>query len=238
MIWKKLKQILMNSYFHPRYIANREITNTVAEEGRFLYGRMLDVGCGKKPYAHLLPMVNHYVGIDIPTSMHGLSNINVIASGLALPFESQSSDSILCTEVLEHTPDPLLSLQEMQRVAKEGGVLLLTVPLSEQIHEEPHDYYRFTEHALRWLLSRSGWKILRLHQRGGTWLELGYRLSSALYCGIGAWRDQSGQYHPRVFLGPLTIIGCTLIQIAATILDKIIRIQLSTIGYVVLAQKE
>jgi SAM-dependent methyltransferase len=238
MLWEKLKQIFRNSYLHPRYIANREITKAVSEEGAFLCGRLLDIGCGKKPYAHLLPKVSHYVGIDVPTTMHGLSNIDIIASGLALPFKDQSSDCILCTEVLEHTPDPMLSLHEMQRVVRKGGVLLLTVPLSEQIHEEPYDYYRFTEYALQWLLSKSGWKILRIHRRGGTWLELGYRLSSALYCGIGAQRDQSGQYHPRVLLGPLIVFSCALIQIGANILDKIVKIQLSTIGYVVLAQKE
>ncbi|HEX5688589.1 MAG TPA: methyltransferase domain-containing protein, partial [Roseiflexaceae bacterium] len=146
-------------------------------------------------------------------------------------------DSILCTEVLEHTPDPLQVLRELWRVTKPGGRLLLTVPLSEQLHEEPYDFWRFTKYALDELLRASGWRILRLHERGGTWLELGYRLSSFLYSAYGARRDATGAHTPHLLRGPAVLALCAAVQIAAAALDRAFPSQLSTIGYGLLAEK-
>ncbi len=237
MAWSKLKEAFRYSFFHPRYLANRELRRIVSGAS-ILHGSLLDVGCGRKPYVHLFPNVERYIGLDVPFTMHGLSHVDVVGTGLALPFEKGRFDSILCTEVLEHTPAPLMVLHEMWRVAKPGGVLLLTVPLSEQLHEAPYDYYRFTKHGLDYLLLKSGWKILRVYERGGTWLELGYRLSSFLYSSMGAKRNADGTLEPRLLLGPLTIVICAGVQLMASALDAVWRSRLSTIGYGVIAQKE
>lgn len=237
MAWNELKEAFRYSFFHPRYLANRELRRIVSEAS-ILHGNLLDVGCGRKPYAHLFPNVNRYIGLDVPSTMHSLSHVDVIGTVLALPFQKGCLDSILCTEVLEHTPAPLMALGEMWRVTEPGGVLLLTVPLSEQLHEEPYDYYRFTKYGLNYLLRKSGWKILRIYERGGTWLELGYRLSSFLYSSIGAKRNEDGGLEPRLFLGPLTIIICAGVQLVASALDVVWRSRLSTVGYGAIAQKE
>jgi SAM-dependent methyltransferase len=238
MGWDKLKKVFRYSFFHPRYLANRELSKIISLEGSILHGNLLDVGCGRKPYAHLLPNVNSYIGLDVPSTMHSLSQVDVIGTSLALPFQNESFDSILCTEVLEHTPDPLMALCEMWRVTKAEEVLLLTAPLSEQLHEEPYDYYRFTRYGLNYLLRKSGWKILKVYERGGTWLELGYRLSSFLYSSIGAKRNADGALDPRFFLGPLILTVCAGLQFMALVLDTVWRFRLSTIGYGIIAQKE
>lgn len=238
MKWSKLKEAFRHSFFHPRYLADREVQKIVSFEAPGLQGDLLDIGCGKKPYMHLFPNVKRYIGIDVPSTMHGLSSVDVMGTGLALPFRKGCFDSILCTEVLEHTLDPLMALCEMWRVAKPGGTLLLTVPLSEQLHEEPYDYYRFTKHGLIYLLQKSGWKVMRIYERGGMWLELGYRLSSFLYSSIGAKRNVDGSLEPRLFLGPMTIIVCAGIQLIAAALNTVWRSRLSTLGYGVIAQKE
>lgn len=123
-------------------------------------------------------------------------------------------------------------------MTKPAGILLLTVPLSEQLHEEPYDYYRFTKYGLAYLLNKSGWEILKLYERGGTWLELGYRFSSFLYSSMGATTNNDGTLKTRLFLGPLTIMLCAGIQLVAHILDMIWKSRLSTIGYNVVAQKK
>lgn len=146
-------------------------------------------------------------------------------------------DCILCTEVLEHVPDPVIALQEMRRVTRPAGILLLTVPLSEQLHEEPYDFYRFTRYALIDLLGNTGWRVKRIHERGGVWLELGYRLSSALYTVARATRTSSGALQPRLILGPLIIVACALIQWVAALLDHCWRSSLSTIGYCVVPER-
>jgi SAM-dependent methyltransferase len=233
-----IKKYLRNTWLHPRYLAQREIEKFVRAEGPSLRGRMLDVGCGKKPYLQHFPNVESYVAVDVPSTMHGVHHADVLASVLALPFESGTFDSVLCTEVLEHTPDPNLGLREMARVAKPGAMLLLTVPLSEQLHEEPNDYCRFTHHWLGYLLLRSGWAPEKIGRRGGAWLELSYRFSSFLYSSAGAKTDSTGNLHPRLLLGPVVIVLCASIQFAGHILDKIWPSSLSTIGYTVVAKRE
>ena len=135
-----IKRYLQNTWLHPRHLAQREIDDFVRAEGPSLRGVMLDVGCGKKPYLRHASNVKKYIAVDVPSTIHGVHHADVMASVLALPFESETFDSVLCVEVLEHTADPSLGLREMARVAKPGATLLLTVPLSEMLHEEPNDY--------------------------------------------------------------------------------------------------
>jgi SAM-dependent methyltransferase len=232
-----IKERFRNTYFHPRYLAQREIVRIIEEEGRILSGMLLDIGCGKKPYAAYLSNVTSYIGLDMPFSMHGHSDIDVFGTGLDLPFAAGSFDNILCTEVLEHTAQPVVALREMYRVVKPGGSLLLTVPFSEQLHEEPYDFYRFTIHGIRTLLNSSGWQIIRIHKRGGTFLELGYRTSSFLYTSIGASRTESGGLNPRPVIGPLVVGLCTLVQLVSDLLDRVWKVDLSTIGYGIVARK-
>jgi SAM-dependent methyltransferase len=229
---------MRNSYIHPRYLAQREITRIILLEEKSLHGKLLDVGCGRKPYRQFVSQVKEYIGLDVPSTIHNINNADVVGSSLALPFKNNYFDSILCTEVLEHIPEPLVALQEVARVTKQGGSLLITVPMSEQLHEEPYDFYRFTQYSLVHLLDKSGWKMIRLYKRGGTWLELGYRFSSFIYSTIGAQRTPSGYLKRRFLLAPLVALFCALIQIVVSCLDSVWKSDLSTIGFGILAQKE
>jgi SAM-dependent methyltransferase len=233
---KTIKQRLRYSYLHPRYLAHRELKDLVVKEAPQLVGRLLDVGCGQTPYKELLA-ASPYIGVDRPVTMHGLSEIDAFSTAVALPFAPESFDSLLCTEVLEHLPQPELALQEMGRVARPGALLLVTAPFGEQLHEEPFDYYRFTHYGLQDLLTRNGWETLTLHHRGGTWLELGYRFSSFLYSALGATRKADGSMHTRMILGPVVIGVCVLVQLLADGLDRVWKVELSTIGYGILARK-
>ena len=232
-----LKTRLRNSLVHPRGLAHRELRRVVAIVGSRLRGRLLDVGCGSKPYTDVLTAAESYVGLDTAATMHGLERVDVVWTALALPFHGCSFDSVLCTEVLEHTPEPLTALQEICRVTKPGGLLLLTVPMSEQLHEEPADYYRFTHYGARYLLIKAGFRVLEVHDRGGPWLELGYRTSSLLYSTLGARRDAGGRLHARPFMGPLVVAVCLILQATALAVDRLWSPPLSTIGYALLAER-
>lgn len=69
-------------------------------------------------------------------------------------------DVVVCTEVLEHTLDPFSAVQEMHRLLKPGGLLLLTTPFNFRIHGPLPDCWRFTEHGLRALLRN--FNVLRI----------------------------------------------------------------------------
>lgn len=83
------------------------------------------------------------------------------------PLPDASIDSALCTEALEHCPDPGSLLMEVHRVLKPGGSLLLTVPFLWPLHEVPHDWCRYTPFALRDLLESAGFQVEELRALGG-----------------------------------------------------------------------
>jgi SAM-dependent methyltransferase len=238
MIFERLKNHLRYSFFHPRYLAQRELLKIVQNEAQGIHGSLLDIGCGKKPYKALFSNVNMYIGVDIPTTMHGIEEVDVVGTATCLPFKPAIFDSVLCTEVLEHTIMPLQVLQEIWNVTRVGGVLVLTVPLSEQLHEEPYDFWRFTLYSLMYLLQNSGWRVVRVYERGGAFLELGYRLSSFLYSSFGSSRDSIGRHKPHLLRGPIVVFLCASIQVCATLLDRIFPSRLSMLGYGIVAKKD
>lgn len=134
----------------------------------YITGRLLDVGCGKRPYSLIYDsLVDTTIGTEVAFSLHGIQAADVICFAERLPFPNRTFDTILCTEVLEHTVQPFEAMQEFGRILKPGGHLLLSVPFIYPIHEAPHDYWRFTPHALESLCSVSGFNLIYLHAKGG-----------------------------------------------------------------------
>lgn len=117
---------------------------------------VLDIGAGDAPYRELFGHTR-YVTTDWGQSMHpGVRSVDVVAPAHALPIEDGSFGLVLCTQVLEHVPEPSAVLGECFRVLEPGGRLALTVPLLWELHELPHDYYRFTEPGVQHLLHKAG----------------------------------------------------------------------------------
>lgn len=116
-----------------------------------LQGNLLDVGCGEMPYRTFMSKGLDYVGIDVPQagafSMQGHEEI-ISFDGSHIPFPDATFDTVLCTEVLEHSPEPAALIAEMERVLKPGGLLIATVPFSARVHYAPHDFHRFSKYAL------------------------------------------------------------------------------------------
>lgn len=144
---------------------------------QYVSGRLLDVGCGSKPYQNLLSgRYTEYVGIDYPKTASGIPTADAFASVRVLPFADQSFDTVLCTQVLEHVPEPWAALGEMRRVLKPYGYLVLSVPMMSPLHEEPHDYFRFTNHGLDYWLRATDFNPILIKPQGGFWLMMGQLL--------------------------------------------------------------
>jgi SAM-dependent methyltransferase len=117
---------------------------------------LLDLGCGNRPFrATYDNYVSHSIGVDMPFSPHLLSDVQVYSSGMSLPFKDGVFDIVLCSEVMEHVNEPELLLREISRVLRSGGFLVMTTPFMVPMHEEPHDYFRYTIHGLKYLCSRT-----------------------------------------------------------------------------------
>lgn len=128
---------------------------------------VLDLGAGSAPYA---PLYKGYfrraVTVDVPSSRQDVSAVDVIASADNLPFDDARFDCVVCTEVLEHCARPGAAMDEIARVLKPGGVVLLTTPLMQALHEMPYDFYRYTPSALRDLAGVAGLTVRSLEPRG------------------------------------------------------------------------
>lgn len=118
--------------------------------------RVLDVGAGDAPYRELFA-VHTYLTCDWEgTQYHPDRPPDIVAPAHAIPVDAGSLDAVVCTQVLEHVPEPWVVLEEFARILRPGGTMLLTAPLTWYLHELPHDYYRFTSSGLIFLLSRAG----------------------------------------------------------------------------------
>lgn len=111
---------------------------------------VLDLGCGDKPYQPFLAGKDScYIGVDITRN----SLVDVVASGEHLPFKKSSIHVCLCTQMIEHAPDPEMVTREVARVLNEDGVLFLSTHAVAPVHNYPNDYWRWTDQGLRRMLA-------------------------------------------------------------------------------------
>lgn len=153
------------------FIVRKEILKAVENLIPQLKGKVLDSGCGSMPYKKIIlsnDKVESYIGLDIES---GLNYENVKADflwdGTTMPFDNESFDVVVSTEVLEHVPSPDEYLLEIKRVLKPGGIFFFTVPFLMSLHEIPHDYYRYTPYALERIFKKAGFKIIEIKAMGG-----------------------------------------------------------------------
>jgi SAM-dependent methyltransferase len=146
---------------------------------KYAKGTLLDIGCGNKPYKkYLETRVTEYVGCDIEQS--SLEVVDVICSATNIPLENDSFDTIICTQVLEHIADHLSVIKEAHRLLKKGGVAIFSVPFVYQIHEAPHDFFRFSKYGIKHLVESSEFELIECYPNGGKWATIGLMLSNNL----------------------------------------------------------
>jgi SAM-dependent methyltransferase len=124
----------------------------------------LDLGCGGRPYRPFCPAGT--VGADVSQNATGSVDV-IITPAQRLPFDSSSFAGVLCAQVLEHVPDPVMLLDEICRILRHGGQLILTCPFVWELHEEPHDYLRFTKYWLAQNLENAGFSRTKIIPQGG-----------------------------------------------------------------------
>jgi SAM-dependent methyltransferase len=209
---------------------------------------LLDLGAGTAPYA---PVYENYFGatvtVDIPDSPHDVSGIDVSASAEALPFDSESFDLVLCTEVLEHCRKPGEVFAQVARILKPGGFLFLTTPLMIGLHEQPRDFFRFTPFALNDLAANAGLRTLYVHPKGGygavLMLLLQYPLTKIWY--LAEKKTRLPLYRPTNPFLLLTVVAPQLAYVSwwkrrrghdAGALSE--RLNRTTLGYVSVFRKD
>jgi SAM-dependent methyltransferase len=170
---REVKNWLVNS-LHDRALFSRSL--------KYLHGRLIDIGCGTKPYREKLsPYVIEHIGVDHIGMVHDRKNIDLLGSAYEIPTEDSSFDSALCTAVLEHLEEPEMALRECYRILKPGGVAIYSVPFIWHLHEEPRDFYRFSKYGLRYLFEKVGFEVLEIEALSGFWVTFGQLFVYYLY---------------------------------------------------------
>ena len=109
--------------------------------------KVLDVGAGGCPHRKLFSHCEYFTQDFVQLSAVQIQNqvgygkIDFVSDILNIPVPDKSYDVILCTEVIEHIPDPISAIKEISRILKPGGTLLITAPLLSGLHQEPYHFY-------------------------------------------------------------------------------------------------
>ena len=149
-------------FVNPFFFARRALHRAVTRDAAAVKGKVLDVGCGSRPYETLFANARSYVGMDVERSGHDRTGerVDVFYDGIRFPFPPNSFDALVCFEVLEHVFTPDKFLKEARRVVRPGGKLLFTVPFVWDEHEQPYDFARYSSFGLRAMFERNGLRVV------------------------------------------------------------------------------
>lgn len=161
---KSFRPGLSNAFYFIRSALYKKIRQYAPE----LQGRVMDFGCGSKPYQALFTTAAEYIGVDYAGEGHSHTDgsVDVFYDGKKIPFPDQYFDGVFSSEVFEHIFNIDEILHEIARVIKKEGKLLITCPFVWHEHEVPVDYARYTQFALKHLLEKNGFTLLVVDKSG------------------------------------------------------------------------
>ncbi len=139
---------------------------------KYARGRVLDIGCGNKPYEKLFEgKITEYIGCDIIQS--NLQKVDVLSNANDIPLPDNSFDTVFSTQTLEHVEDHQGLVNEAYRLVKPGGYFIVSGPMYWHLHEEPYDFFRFTKYGFKYIFEKAGFEIEEIIANGGMWATTG-----------------------------------------------------------------
>lgn len=157
---KRWLKPVANSPLHPQWHVLRQRANTAEWLKLQACGVVLDVGCGNGWVRSIMPETVRYLGVDYPATiaLGYEGKPDILADATALPLPDMSVDTVLLLDVLEHIDNPEKAVAETARILRQGGACLVQVPFLYPLHDEPHDYQRWTAHGLKKLFVQHGFQ--------------------------------------------------------------------------------
>ena len=141
--------------------------------------RVLDAGAGEGYYRDYFLHACYHATDFGKVEQKSYGQVDYISNLAQIPIRNDSYDFIICTQVFEHLPEPNRAIMELYRVLKPGGQLWFSTPLFFPEHEEPFDYFRYTQFGLRHLLSSVGFDVQEVEWLEGYFATVGYQLRMA-----------------------------------------------------------
>lgn len=217
-----IKNILNNEQFNPGFIglfvnpfyfARRGLYRHVSELIGQLSGKILDIGCGQKPYSKLIKM-GEIFGLELDTRFNReTKKADFFYDGKAMPFADQSFDSLMANQVFEHVFNPVEFMREANRILKMKGFFLLTVPFMWDEHEQPYDFARYSSFGLQHILVDNGFEIVE-HRKSNNGIEVIFQLlNSYFYKKLVTKKAILNLVVSILVMSPFNIIGLALSKI-------------------------
>jgi SAM-dependent methyltransferase len=165
---------------------------------------VLDAGAGECRYRSLFSHCDYhaqdfcaYAGTagGVMPERWDYGSIDYVSDITRIPAPDGRFDAVLCTELLEHVPEPIAALRELARILRLGGRLFLSAPLGSGLHQQPHHYYGgFTPHFYRRFLPALGFDVHRIEPNGGFFRHLLQELNRASH--LIQSRRRYPKWHP------------------------------------------
>jgi SAM-dependent methyltransferase len=209
---EQFQPTILGLFINPFYIIRNGIYKNIVKHKKYVYGRVLDFGCGKKPYQNIFDEAKEYIGIDIETSGHSHtdSKIDMFYDGNKIPFPNKHFDSVFSSEVFEHIFNLEEILLEINRVLKPGGNLVITIPFAWGEHEIPYDYARYTSFAIKHILNKNGFELL-VEKKTTNYVETLFQMwNTYIFESILPKHGRIKKLLTPIFIAPMNILGLIL----------------------------
>lgn len=194
----------------------------------YVEGNVIDLGAGDSPFVEIIvPRAQRYDTLDID---HEKQAVTYVGDIQRMPeIGTDQYDTAVCLQVLEHVPEPASALQECYRILRPGGRLILSAPHLSRLHDEPHDYYRYTCHGLAYLATQAGFGVEEIVPYGGIFSFLSHQVSTLVL--TLSW-DVVGLSHVMRLLNRLLLVW------PGVLLDRTPPlVRLAPLGYVAVLRK-
>jgi len=204
---------IIGLFINSSYFARKGLYQNISALIPYLKGKLLDVGCGTKPYKSICS-VEEYIGLEInDEGDRNHSFADAFYDGKTIPFEDKTFDSVMSNQVFEHVFNPSDFLKEINRVTKMDGLFLISVPFVWDEHEQPYDYARYSSFGLRHILGENGFQVIELRKSSND-LGLIFQLINIYIYKITLTRYPYLNLMITLFLiAPINIIGLALSKI-------------------------
>ena len=201
--------------------SKRAVVQAYAE--RYAKGCLVDLGCGSAGFQRFFDgRVSSYVRLDYPATQHsmgyGEANMDVAADVRAIPIQTDGVDSALLLDVLEHVFQVEEVLQDISRILRPGGTLLLTAPFIYPVHGKPYDFHRFSFYALERYLGRYDLEIVEPSVMGGYGTVLATLINLFVYRAF--WGPRRLLHLVGLLLRPLLLLLFVFVNCTGYLLDR------------------
>lgn len=189
---------------------------------KYVRGRTLDLGAGRAKYKDIITQVSkEYIASDKFSD----DNIDVVCDIENTLFKDDYFDTIVCTEVLEHLPNPRGAVKEMQRILKSGGTAIIAVPFMTPFHEDPKDYFRYTTSGLETIFSSNDFATIEKGYYGKRFTVIA-QFAEFIY--FNPYREKKGVFSRRFM---------KLIYLLANFLDRFVKDEIVYAQCYIIAKK-